>query len=115
MRRIATLLSLVAAAFWLGAPAAGAGDEPGPMKTAPSQVSPGAPGSSTAVDRQSATDDVEYVVVEGDTLTSIAEEQLGSAAKWKLIAQANGIDDPRSLRAGQKLKLPDTAPSDTRL
>jgi len=48
----------------------------------------------------------EYVVEEGDTLAEIAEKELGSADEWKVIASANGIDDPKTLRVGQKLKIP---------
>jgi nucleoid-associated protein YgaU len=49
----------------------------------------------------------QYVVEKGDTLAKIAEKKLGSAEKWKEIARANGIDDPETLRVGQKLSIPD--------
>lgn len=42
----------------------------------------------------------------GDTLSSIAERYLGSASKWKVIADANGIADPRALKVGAVLKVP---------
>jgi nucleoid-associated protein YgaU len=48
----------------------------------------------------------EVVVEHGDTLATIAERELGSTDKWQLIAQANGILDPSSVRVGQKLKIP---------
>jgi nucleoid-associated protein YgaU len=47
-----------------------------------------------------------YVVQAGDTLARIAEERLGSPEKWRLLAEANGIGDPRALRVGQKLTIP---------
>ena len=50
-----------------------------------------------------------YVVEKGDTLATIAERKLGSADEWKVIAQANGIDDPDALRVGQKLEIPSDA------
>jgi len=48
----------------------------------------------------------EYVVQQGDTLSKIAEEKLGSSDQWQEIARANGIDDPETLRVGQRLKIP---------
>jgi nucleoid-associated protein YgaU len=47
-----------------------------------------------------------YVVEQGDTLATIAENQMGSAKEWKVLARANDIDDPKTLRVGQKLKIP---------
>lgn len=48
----------------------------------------------------------EYVVKSGDTLAEIAARELGNYRRWTEIAQKNGIRDPRSLRVGQRLKLP---------
>ena len=45
-------------------------------------------------------------VVKGDTLSRIAQRELGSAGKWQQIATLNGIRDPNSIRVGQQLKLP---------
>lgn len=61
-------------------------------------------GADTAT---TSTPGTEYVVEAGDTLAGIAREKLGSADQWKVIAQANGIDDPARLQVGQKLKIPD--------
>jgi nucleoid-associated protein YgaU len=47
-----------------------------------------------------------YVVGAGDTLSVIAKRLLGSAARWKEIADLNGIDDPARLKAGQELRIP---------
>ena len=47
-----------------------------------------------------------YVVNPGDTLSKIATSKLGSAGKWRLIAELNGIINPSRLRVGQRLKLP---------
>lgn len=54
----------------------------------------------------------EFVVEAGDTLSSIAEEKLGSGDQWKVIARANGIDDPAKLRVGQKLVIPSERAAD---
>lgn len=48
----------------------------------------------------------QYTVQEGDTLAGIAEEHLGSADQWQIIAQANGISNPDQLEVGQTLTIP---------
>jgi len=48
----------------------------------------------------------QYTVQEGDTLASIAEEHLGSADQWQLIAQANDISNPDQIQVGQTLTIP---------
>ena len=46
-----------------------------------------------------------YVVKAGDTLIEIAMRVYGDSSKWRLIAQKNGIKDPRKLPAGKKLVI----------
>jgi nucleoid-associated protein YgaU len=48
----------------------------------------------------------EYTVVEGDTLSEIAQRLTGSSANWQRIAQENGVEDPTKLRVGQTLRIP---------
>jgi hypothetical protein len=49
----------------------------------------------------------EYTVTSAsDTLQKIAQSQMSDARKWKIIAIANGIDDPTFLTVGMKLKIP---------
>lgn len=48
----------------------------------------------------------DYTIVEGDTFTSIAEEYLGDARKWVLIARENPDIEPTRLAVGQKIRLP---------
>ncbi len=42
----------------------------------------------------------------GDTLWMMAQEEYGDAARWKTIAQANGILNPRALNGVMRLKVP---------
>lgn len=48
----------------------------------------------------------EYKVLPGDTLSLIAEKTLGSAGKWRLLAEINRLANPDRLKAGQKLQIP---------
>ena len=47
-----------------------------------------------------------YTVKPGDTLSKIAVGKLGSAGKWRIIAEMNGLINPGKLRVGQQLNLP---------
>ncbi len=49
----------------------------------------------------------DYIVCPGDTLSNIAQTQLGSARRWKEIAALNNMRAPYSLKIGQLLTLPD--------
>src|SRR5262245_13082729 len=46
------------------------------------------------------------VVRRGDTVTSIAASVYGNPAQWRVIAEANNLDDPRRLKIGQTLTIP---------
>jgi nucleoid-associated protein YgaU len=50
----------------------------------------------------------EYVIKKGDTLSKIAQEQLGKAHRWKYLYELNKdkIKDPNKLRVGQKIIVP---------
>ena len=50
----------------------------------------------------------EYVVQKNDTLSKIAQEQLGKASRWKYLYELNKdrIKDPNKLQAGQKIIIP---------
>jgi hypothetical protein len=48
-----------------------------------------------------------HVLVEGETLQSVAYHHYGDASRWRLIAEANGIDDPMRLAVGSTLMVPD--------
>ena len=47
-----------------------------------------------------------HVVRDGDSLPSVAHRAYGDATSWRLIAEANGIDNPMHLRRGMTLNLP---------
>jgi hypothetical protein len=42
----------------------------------------------------------------GDTIDLIAAGELGESNDWRRLAEANNLDDPRRLRAGQVLLIP---------
>ena len=46
------------------------------------------------------------VVKQGDTLSWIAGKEYGDPAQWRIIADANRIDDPMQLTPGQELLIP---------
>ena len=47
-----------------------------------------------------------WVVKQGDSLWSIATKEYGDPSDWRLIAEANGIDNPRILHPGQEIVIP---------
>lgn len=53
-----------------------------------------------------------YVVERGDTLSSIAEKNMGSAQKWLLLCELNQIQACDRIHIGQKLIIPNRVESD---
>lgn len=47
-----------------------------------------------------------HTVAVGESLSSIARRHYGDAKAWKPVAEANGLQPPYVLQAGQKLALP---------
>lgn len=47
-----------------------------------------------------------HVVTRGDTLSRIAAQAYRDPARWRIIAEANQIDDPRRLEIGARLIIP---------
>jgi nucleoid-associated protein YgaU len=49
-----------------------------------------------------------YTVVAGDSLSKIAQRELGDGSRWRAIYDANRdkIDDPDLIHPGQVLKIP---------
>jgi hypothetical protein len=50
-----------------------------------------------------------HVVVEGDSLASIAFGEYGDPNYWRALAEVNGIDDPLRVRPGANLLIPSAA------
>jgi hypothetical protein len=46
------------------------------------------------------------VIQPGDTLDAIAAEELGEPTLWRRLAETNNLDDPRRLRSGSALLIP---------
>jgi nucleoid-associated protein YgaU len=46
------------------------------------------------------------VVKRGDTLSGIAADVYRDPTRWRVIAEANNLDDPRSLEIGATLRIP---------
>lgn len=47
-----------------------------------------------------------YTVKAGDTLWAISIKFYGTGTKWKAIADANGVTEPKKLQIGKKLRIP---------
>jgi nucleoid-associated protein YgaU len=47
-----------------------------------------------------------HTVTDGDSLQSIAYKNYGDATRWRTLAEANGIDNPLTLRRGHELTIP---------
>lgn len=63
--------------------------------------------------KQNPVDDPIRIVRQGETLSSIAAQEYGDPALWRVIAAANRMDDPRQLVAGQRLTVPPLRLGDT--
>jgi nucleoid-associated protein YgaU len=50
-----------------------------------------------------------HLVIEGDSLASIAYQHYQDASLWRAIAESNDIDDPMELRPGRQLLIPAAA------
>jgi hypothetical protein len=46
------------------------------------------------------------IVKSGERLDGIAAEEYGQSSMWRLIAEANDLDDPNTLQAGTSLVIP---------
>jgi nucleoid-associated protein YgaU len=59
-------------------------------------------------DSNKANKDVQYIVRQGDSLWSIAAEQLGKGSKYKEISKLNAdvLEDENDLALGMRLSLP---------
>jgi LysM repeat protein len=83
---------------------------PAGQRSAPPGPAPDG-GDDAPVDAPAPSTQVIHTVAKGDTLAALAQRYLGDASKWRVIAEANGIADARSLKIGQPLVIPGAAPS----
>jgi hypothetical protein len=58
------------------------------------------------IKRETADYSHEHVVLEGETLSTIAAEIYRDPTRWRPIAIANRIDEPRALTVGARLSVP---------
>lgn len=56
--------------------------------------------------RESADHTKRMALREGETLSSIAAREYNNCSKWRVIADANNIDDPENVSAGTIVELP---------
>jgi nucleoid-associated protein YgaU len=56
--------------------------------------------------RQTDPEQTTHIVKRGETLGSIAGELYHNPALWRIIAEANNVDNPRQLIVGQTLTIP---------
>jgi len=59
-----------------------------------------------AINYQSSDHTRIHTVAEGETLPLIAHDAYSDAARWRVIAEANQLDEVRTLKAGTQLVLP---------
>ncbi len=88
---------------------ASSGTMSGGYMPAESTLTRSAPNQTFALDRDSNLPTKPYTVASGDTLSSIAANQLGDANQWKLIAALNQqvLPQPDQIKPGMDLLLPD--------
>lgn len=48
----------------------------------------------------------EHVFVDGETLSGLAHRYFGDWRMWRLIAERNGVADPRTIAPGAVLLIP---------
>ena len=60
----------------------------------------------TADQKETDPDFTTRVVKRGDTLSSIAAQMYSNPALWRVIADANNVDDARKILVGQTLQIP---------
>jgi hypothetical protein len=56
--------------------------------------------------RESADHTKRLVIREGESIVSIAAREYNDPGKWRVIAQANNIDDPENVKPGTIVELP---------
>lgn len=62
--------------------------------------------TNIAAVRRASSGEVSYIVVKGDTLSTIAQAQLGDKMKYSEIQTRNNLANPNFISVGQKLVMP---------
>jgi uncharacterized caspase-like protein/LysM repeat protein len=62
----------------------------------------------TPVEKLLETDHITYTIQPNDSLSLIAQRFLGDRLKFHLLAKLNGIEQPRHVYVGQRIKIPKT-------
>lgn len=75
---------------------------PSPAAAADAAAAAAAPGGPPRAGGPART----YTVRKGDTLSRIAQQQLGAASRWRELATLNGLADPNRVFPGQVIRLP---------
>lgn len=85
--------------------------KPAPAPTAPRADFSDVRGDSETTAAGASTAARTYTVVAGDSLSKIAQRELGDASRWHAIYDANRdtIKDPDLIHPGQVLKMPANA------
>jgi len=56
--------------------------------------------------RESADHTKRMVIREGESISSLSAREYNDPGKWRVIAQANGIEDPENIKPGTIVELP---------
>jgi nucleoid-associated protein YgaU len=56
--------------------------------------------------RESADHTKRMVIREGESISSLAAREYNDPGKWRVIAEANHIDDPENIKPGTIVELP---------
>ena len=57
-------------------------------------------------EKQDSGDSFKHTVKSGDTLWDLADKHYGDGSRWREIANANGVTNPRTLQIGKTLTIP---------
>ncbi|MFO0747826.1 MAG: LysM peptidoglycan-binding domain-containing protein [Myxococcota bacterium] len=79
--------------------------DPAALKVGQKLVIPTPDDKAKKVDTKKAVP-MTHLVVAGETLGAIAQQHYGDASRWKEIAGANHIADPKALKIGTRLTIP---------
>jgi len=100
------VLNVAAAPMPTAEPVAAAPMMATPISDAPIAMATPAPAVQTSLAPAASTGSRSYTVKKGDTLFSIAKNQMGSGRDWQKLVAANPGLDPHKLKVGQTITIP---------